>query len=52
MTEVLMMILTPKLRKIVIKKKASHSSSFRVPHIDFRKVVDKLKQAELTMKVG
>ena len=51
MTETLMMTLTPQLRKIAIKKRASHSSSFREPDLDFRKLVDKLEQAEITMKL-
>ena len=41
-----MMTLTSQLRKIAIKKKASHPSSIRKPDIDFRKVVDKLEQAD------
>ena len=50
MTEILMMNLTPQLRKIAIKKKASHPSSIREPDLDFRKLVDKLEQAEITRK--
>ena len=50
MTEILMMTLTPQLRKIAIKKRASHPSSIREPDLDFRKLVDKLEQAEITMK--
>ena len=46
-----MMILTPQLRKIPIKKKASHPSSICEPDIDFSKLVDKLEQAEITMKL-
>ena len=46
-----MMTLTPQLRKIAIKKRASHPSSIREPDLDFRKVVDKLEQAEITMKL-
>ena len=46
MTEILMMTLTPQLRKIAIKKRASHPSSIREPNLDFRKLVDKLEQAE------
>ena len=42
MTEILMMTLTPQLRKIAIKKRASHPSSIREPDLDFRKLVDKL----------
>ena len=46
-----MMTLTPQLRKIAIKKGASHPSSIREPDLDFRKLVDKLEQAEITMKL-
>ena len=34
MTEILMMTLTPQLRKIAIKKQASHPSSIREPDLD------------------
>ena len=51
MTEVLMMTPTPQLIKIAIKKRASHPSSIREPDLDFRKLVDKLEQAEITMKL-
>ena len=51
MTERLMMLLTPQLRKTAIKKRASHPSSIREPDLDFRKLVDKLEQAEITMKL-
>ena len=51
MTEILMKTLAPQLRKIAIKKKASHPSSIREPDLDFRKLVDKLEQAEITMKL-
>ena len=51
MTEIFMMTLTPQLRKIAIKKRASHPSSIREPDLDFRKLVDKLKQAEIRMKL-
>ena len=51
MTEILMMTLTTQLRKIAIKKRASHPSSIREPDLDFRKLVDKLEQAEITMKL-
>ena len=51
MTEILMMTLTPQLRKIAIKKRASHPSSIREPDLDFRKLVDKLEQTEITMKL-
>ena len=45
------MTLTPQLRKIAIKKRASHPSSIREPDLDFRKLVDKPQQAEITMKL-
>ena len=46
-----MMTLTPQLRKIAIKKRASHPSSIREPDLDFGKLVDKLEQAKITMKL-
>ena len=46
-----MMTLTPQLRKIAIKKRASHPSSIPEPDIVFQKLVDKLDQAEITMKL-
>ena len=51
MTEILMMTLTPQLRKISIKKRASDPSSIREPDLDLRKPVEKLEQAEITMKL-
>ena len=51
LADFLMMTLTPQLRKIAIKKRTSHPSSIREPDIDFRKLVDKLEQAEITMKL-
>ena len=51
MTEILMMTLTPQLQKIAMKKRASHPSSIRKPDLDFRKLVDKQEQAEITMKL-
>ena len=51
MIEILMMTLTPQLRKIAIKKRAYHPSSIRETDLDFRKLVDKLEQAEITMKL-
>ena len=51
MTEILMMSLTPQIRKLAIEKRASHPSPFREPDLDFRKLVDKLEQAEITMKL-
>ena len=50
MTEILM-TLTPQLRKIAIKKRASHPSSNRELDLAFRKLVDKLEQAKITMKL-
>ena len=50
-TEFLMMTLTPQLRKIAIKKRASHPSSIREQDLDFRKLVEELEQAEITMKL-
>ena len=49
MTE--MMTLKPQLQKIAIKERASHPFSIREPDLDFRKPVDKLEQAEITMKL-
>ena len=46
-----MMTPTAHLPKIALKKRASHSSSIRQPDIGFRKLIDKLKQAETTMKL-
>ena len=51
MTVILMMTLTPQLRKLAIKKRASHPSSIREPDLGFRKLVVKLEQAEITMKL-
>ena len=51
MTKILLMTLTPQLRKITIKKRVSHPSSIREPDLDFRKQVDKLEQAEITIKL-
>ena len=51
MTEILMMTPTLQLRKIALKKRTSHPSSIRKPDLDFRKLVDKLEQAEITMKL-
>ena len=42
---------TPRLRKVAIKKRASHTSSIREPDLDFRNFVDKFGQAEFTMKL-
>ena len=38
-------------KKNSYKKGASHSSSTREPDLDFRNLVDKLEQAEITMKL-
>ena len=46
-----MITLTPQLRKIAIKERASHPSSIREPNLDFRKLVDKLEQTKITMKL-
>ena len=46
-----MLTITPQLQKITIKKRASHPSSLRKPDLVFRKLVDKLEQAEITMKL-
>ena len=46
-----MMTLTLQLRKIANKKIASHPSSIREADLDFRRLVDKLEQAEITMKL-
>ena len=51
MTEILMMTLTPQLRKIAIKKRASHPSSIREPDLDLIKLVDKIEQAKITMNL-
>ena len=51
MTEILIMTRTPQLKKIAIKKIASHPSSIRELDLDFRKLVDKLEHAEITMKL-
>ena len=50
MTEILVMTLTPQIRKVAIKKRASHPSSNGEPDLSFRKLVDKLELAEITMK--
>ena len=46
----MMMTVTPRLQKIAIRKRVSHPSSIREPDLDFRKLVDKLEQAEIAMK--
>ena len=51
MTEILMMTLTPQLKKNGNEKGASHPFSIRETDLDFRKVVDKLEQAEIAMKL-
>ena len=51
MTEFLMITLTPQLRKIAIKKRASHPSSTREPDLDLKKLVDNLEQVETALKL-
>ena len=51
MTAILMMTLIPKLRKIAMKKRASHPSSIRKPDMDFRILVDKAEETDITMKL-
>ena len=46
-----MMTLTPQLWKTAIKKRASHPSANREPGLDFRKLVDRLEQAEVIIKL-
>ena len=46
-----MMTLTPQIRKIAIKKKASHLSSIREPNIVFRNLVNNLEQAKIILKL-
>ena len=46
-----MTTLTPQLRKTAIKKRPSHPSSIWELDLDFRKLVDKLELAEITMKL-
>ena len=51
MTEIQMVTLTPQLRTIAIKDRASHPSSVREPDINFLKIVDKLEQKNVTLKL-
>ena len=53
MTEILMMTLTPQLRKIAIKKRASHPSSISRTRFRFSKTSrqTRTRQAEITMKL-
>ena len=51
MTKILMMSLTPQLRKIAVKQRASRPSSLRELDIHFRKLIDKQEQAEFLMKL-
>ena len=51
MTEILLMTLTPQLQEIALKKRASHPSPIREPDLDFRKLIGKLEQAEITMQL-
>ena len=46
-----MVTLTPQLRKTAIKKRASHPSSNQELGISFRRLGDKLEQAEIAMKL-
>ena len=46
-----MMTLTPQLQNIAIKKRASQPSSIREPDVDLQKLVDKIEQAEVTIKL-
>ena len=46
-----MMTPLPQLRKVAIKKRASHPSSIQEPDLDIRKLVDEPEQAEITMKL-
>ena len=39
------------IKKIAIKKRASRPSSIRETNTDFRKLVDKLQKAKITMKL-
>ena len=50
MTEILMVILTPQLKK-AMRKRASHASSVREPGVDFRKFLDNLEHRKTTMKL-
>ena len=43
--------LTTQLRKTANKKRASHPSSTRELNLDFKKLVDKLEQAEIQRKL-
>ena len=45
------MTLRPQLQKIAIKKRTSHPSSIREPDLDFRKLINKLEQAGIIMKL-
>ena len=48
MTEILMMTLAPQLRKIAIKKRASHPSSIREPDLNLGKLAEITKKLEGT----
>ena len=45
-----MMTTTPQLPKNALKKRASHPSSIQTLDIGFRKLIEKEKQAEITIK--
>ena len=51
MTEDLMVTLTPQLRQIATKRRASHALSIQDRDIEFQKLIDKIEQAEKTMKI-
>ena len=51
LTKISLMTLTPQFWKRAIEKRASHPSSIREPDLDLWKLVDKLEQAEITMKL-
>ena len=45
------MLTLTQLRKIAIERRASHTSLFREPGLVFRKFVDEVEQAEITLKL-
>ena len=51
MTEILMMTPLRQNYAKLRKKRALHPSSVQEPDIDFRKLVDKLEQVQITMKL-
>ena len=46
-----MMNLTPQTKIFTIQRRASHPSSVHELDTDFRKLVDKLEQAEIIMRI-